>query len=699
MFNRSMRILVSTSVPLVLAAIASSFARVPQQETAKPLDAESTIARLVPSGAFCIVKIPSIDSLAATVRATLHAVAPEQEESFDLDKVLSSDLELPGSIALIDHKKPLALCLSFDGPGFEPLPTFIVPVTSRDEFLKSLPAPLELPKSAETEKAEKTSGVPDPDAKPPRAQPVTLGDYVGFTHLSKYSVAESPRSLAANMLPGAISARVDLESMFETMRPMIEPILGQIEMTMESAPSASTIPGVDSKALASQYLDGVRAFIDSADMLDLAASMQGTRCELASVFTALEKSALADMGSKEKSGIESSAKYFDPDALFSLIGGMDAPALLKRFQALIETAINIYPEPMRQPLTAAMTNFREAYGLLGPGLCTSVDLPATGLRQVAYFHSKDAKGVIERYGKMFKDLKIPGVTITGPESRELDGFTLAQFHVDVDSKAIVGMMGEKAAAPEMIPAFDKLMSRMIGANGMRVVYATKGDELVQIVGGDDAYLHRSLAAMNESARKPPRDVQSMLERVATSNPCFVGQVDVARYFDTIMEVVAAMAPSEKSAAKKSPPAPMLFYGGIDGRVWRGGTSFDIGGFSKAMKQMVESEAVVTTKADSAKQGKIKTDLRAIDSALKDYAVANAGKYPDSLDALITPDANGHTYLEGKKVPRDPWGREYKYEKPTAEHPDPRVYTYGRDGKPGGEGDDADIDNTMVYERD
>jgi general secretion pathway protein G len=179
----------------------------------------------------------------------------------------------------------------------------------------------------------------------------------------------------------------------------------------------------------------------------------------------------------------------------------------------------------------------------------------------------------------------------------------------------------------------------------------------------------------------------------------VGQVDVARYFDTIMEVVAAMAPSEKSAAKKSPPAPMLFYGGIDGRVWRGGTSFDIGGFSKAMKQMVESEAVVTTKADSAKQGKIKTDLRAIDSALKDYAVANAGKYPDSLDALITPDANGHTYLEGKKVPRDPWGREYKYEKPTAEHPDPRVYTYGRDGKPGGEGDDADIDNTMVYERD
>ena len=100
------------------------------------------------------------------------------------------------------------------------------------------------------------------------------------------------------------------------------------------------------------------------------------------------------------------------------------------------------------------------------------------------------------------------------------------------------------------------------------------------------------------------------------------------------------------------------------------------------------------------QGKVttaKADLRSLDEAVTSFAMRNDGKYPDSLEALVTPDENGYTYLDRKSVPLDPWKNEYMYDPPSPGNPDPRVYTYGKDGAPGGEGDDADIDNISIKE--
>ena len=99
----------------------------------------------------------------------------------------------------------------------------------------------------------------------------------------------------------------------------------------------------------------------------------------------------------------------------------------------------------------------------------------------------------------------------------------------------------------------------------------------------------------------------------------------------------------------------------------------------------------------ASRKKAEADLVAIKNALTEYAVANGGKFPDTLEVLVTPDVNGHTYLDTTKIPKDPWGREYMYEPPGQGQPQPRVYSYGKDGQMGGEGDDADIDNLTLGE--
>jgi general secretion pathway protein G len=77
---------------------------------------------------------------------------------------------------------------------------------------------------------------------------------------------------------------------------------------------------------------------------------------------------------------------------------------------------------------------------------------------------------------------------------------------------------------------------------------------------------------------------------------------------------------------------------------------------------------------------------------------DVGGYPttaDGLEQLIA--ANGRTkgwngpYLNKPKLPVDPWGNPYKYESPGKKSPYD-LFTFGRDGKPGGTGEDADTWN-------
>jgi general secretion pathway protein G len=99
----------------------------------------------------------------------------------------------------------------------------------------------------------------------------------------------------------------------------------------------------------------------------------------------------------------------------------------------------------------------------------------------------------------------------------------------------------------------------------------------------------------------------------------------------------------------------------------------------------------------ARQVRAKQDIQAIVTALNTYKLDNY-TYPTTeqgLDALVhkpgsAPEApNWHGYLD--KIPKDPWQRPYLYLRPGT-HGDMDVFTYGADGKPGGESEDADVGN-------
>ena len=94
----------------------------------------------------------------------------------------------------------------------------------------------------------------------------------------------------------------------------------------------------------------------------------------------------------------------------------------------------------------------------------------------------------------------------------------------------------------------------------------------------------------------------------------------------------------------------------------------------------------------------KAQIDALDKALDQFRL-DMGRYPtteEGLNALQTAPGGTETNTWGgpylkKGVPNDPWGRPYIYIAP-GEHAEFDLSSLGKDGRPGGTGEDADITN-------
>src|SRR5687768_16076114 len=92
----------------------------------------------------------------------------------------------------------------------------------------------------------------------------------------------------------------------------------------------------------------------------------------------------------------------------------------------------------------------------------------------------------------------------------------------------------------------------------------------------------------------------------------------------------------------------------------------------------------------------KAQLDALEKALDQYRL-DTGRYPSAelgLKALVERPANetkwNGPYLR-KAIPLDPWGKPYLYRIP-GEKGEFDLLSFGKDGQPGGSGENADITN-------
>lgn len=91
----------------------------------------------------------------------------------------------------------------------------------------------------------------------------------------------------------------------------------------------------------------------------------------------------------------------------------------------------------------------------------------------------------------------------------------------------------------------------------------------------------------------------------------------------------------------------------------------------------------------------KAQIEAFEKSLDTYRL-DVGRYPttdEGLAALISAPPTAGAKWNGpylkKGVPPDPWGHPYQYKSPGAKS-EFEILSLGRDGQPGGTGEDADI---------
>lgn len=111
---------------------------------------------------------------------------------------------------------------------------------------------------------------------------------------------------------------------------------------------------------------------------------------------------------------------------------------------------------------------------------------------------------------------------------------------------------------------------------------------------------------------------------------------------------------------------------------------------------------IMDRPDQARVIKAAQDIRVIENALRLYRLDNFA-YPSTeqgLEALVRKPAippeprrwKAGGYID--RLSRDPWGNEYQYLNP-GQYSEIDIFCYGADGRPGGEGINAEIGNWNI----
>jgi general secretion pathway protein G len=91
--------------------------------------------------------------------------------------------------------------------------------------------------------------------------------------------------------------------------------------------------------------------------------------------------------------------------------------------------------------------------------------------------------------------------------------------------------------------------------------------------------------------------------------------------------------------------------------------------------------------DKAAITKAKADVATLEQGIEMYRL-NKLRYPSGSEGLQAVTSEGYV----KRLPKDPWGNAYVYAAPGRDGRQFEIYSFGADGREGGEGQDADIGN-------
>jgi hypothetical protein len=361
---------------------------------------------------------------------------------------------------------------------------------------------------------------------------------------------------------------------------------GAEQQVTAQASAASNAP-TDMQAAMSLYFDGFRAFLDSAESLDLALLEDAEELALHAVYTAFEDSDLDGWGGTGALP-EKLPGALDAEAQFAVVMVADWADLTKRVQPLVETMFAIYPAELMPGFEAYWASLSEAYALLGDTMVFSGDFGEQGMHFSATLEAEQSKAFVEKLLSTITSasaLMTPlGVTLGAPQEVEVGGLKAQQWPATLDYHALAQMTCQPAD-PEVAAKVEEFLRRMYGEH-LTATIAEQAGRVCVSVGGSPAELEQDFARFAAGPVPAAPFLAGLHGLPAAPHPLLAYRMD----FGKLMAAVAPLI--EAQGAPPSPfPADVPFelttWFGIEGRRWHAGLGArqdELAGMVKAFEE-------------------------------------------------------------------------------------------------------------------
>lgn len=511
--------------------------------------ADAAIASLLPKDTVAVVRIASLDQLIKNARHATIAVG-EEPKGIDADTLLRQLQAVGGGkTTLIDRTRPIAIAVAM--PGDTPSPVLMVPATDAKAYAASLP--------------------------PMGASPVVSGGYVVVALGAKYEKARSPSALMSNLPSGVVALRVDAEQLVTMLGSEIGANLRKLEARMASE-STSNGSGLDGGAMAKAFVNVARSAIRAAKTLELGLDYREGQLDVFGSLTVKPGSELDGWGAAPVD-LKSLASRLSGRGSLELLLAADWGRLWPRIAPFMQSALEVYPPPMRELLRPLFADYEQICRVLGPVVAADGDVFGGTMNLMLHLAPPDATALQRQCETTLSHESLARLGISsGPaKTAEVDGASIRDYEVKVDLDRFAASFGDQVKPPER-DSMTAMLQALFGAEHLPLRLATKGGRSVMAIGPQRNHT-ATLASLDGKGGTGSKSLQAALARFCDCNPVVVERID----FAAMMSMMAQFAGPTFPALPAGQSADFVFAAGIRQNEWRGQLTIDLTGFAKMVQ--------------------------------------------------------------------------------------------------------------------
>jgi hypothetical protein len=518
--------------------------------------ADAEIATLMPKGTVAVVRIASIEQLVKNARHATIAVG-EDPQGIDADTLLRRLQAVGGgNTTLIDKTRPIVIAVSM--PVDTPSPVLMLPSTDAKAYAASLTP----------------RGVP----------PVVSGGYVVVPFGGKYEKARSPSALMNNLPSGVVALRIDAEELVASLGSDIRASLSALETRMASE-SASNGAGVDGGLMAKALVSVARGVVGAAKTFELGLDYSEGQLDVSGSLAVKPGSVLDGWGA-DPVDLKALTGRLSGKGSLELLMAADWSKLWPRVAPIVQSALDVYPQQMRELLRPLIADYAQLYRVMGPVVAVDDDvLGRDGMSFMLHLAPPDATALQRQFEALLGHESLGKMGISGGPANvtEVDGASIRDYEVKIDHDKLAALPGADVPQAQR-DSMTSMLRALFGAGHVPVRLASKGGRSV-IAFGAQRNNAATLASLDGKGNTWSKPVQAALARVGDCNPLFVERFDLAAMMSGIAQLAGTVGGSPLPMVPAGQSADFVFAAGICKNEWRAQFSIDLKGIAKMAQAM------------------------------------------------------------------------------------------------------------------